>query len=73
MMNSTSLPTRANSDVIESMYRLWLDNPDGVDPTWRAFFQGFTLGSNGAPIAEALDGQASQAPIIDSQKQSQVH
>ena len=72
MMNSTSLPTRANSDVIESMYRLWLDNPDGVDPTWRAFFQGFSLGSNGAPIAEALEGQAHQAPIIDSQKQSQV-
>ena len=42
-MNSITLPTRANADVIEAMYRVWLDNPDGVDPTWRAFFQGCLL------------------------------
>jgi 2-oxoglutarate dehydrogenase complex dehydrogenase (E1) component-like enzyme len=54
-LNSTSLPTRANADVIEAMHRAWLDNPDGVDPTWRAFFQGFALGSNGGPPG-ALDG-----------------
>ncbi|MFZ1055177.1 MAG: hypothetical protein WAN79_05845, partial [Opitutaceae bacterium] len=71
-MNSTTLPTRANLDVIESMYRLWLDNPDGVDPTWRAFFQGFTLGNNGAPTSELLAGHLQQAPIIDSSKQSRV-
>ncbi len=71
-MNSTTLPTRANLDVIEATYRLWLDNPDGVDPTWRAFFQGFSLGSNGAPIADVLEAHAQQAPIIDSQKQAQV-
>jgi 2-oxoglutarate dehydrogenase E1 component len=72
-MNPTTLPTRYNADVIEATYRLWLDNPDGVDPTWRAFFQGFTLGSNGAPFAEALEGHAQSAPIIDSLKQSHVH
>jgi 2-oxoglutarate dehydrogenase E1 component len=72
-MNSPSLSTRANSDLIEEMYRLWQDNPDGVDPTWRAFFQGFTLASSGSPIAEAFEGQSSQAPIIDSLKQSHVH
>ena len=73
MMNSTTLPTRANADVIEAAYKLWLDNPDGVDPTWRAFFQGFSLGSNGGPIGEVADAQAHQAPIIDSLKQSHVH
>ncbi|HMD60977.1 MAG TPA: 2-oxoglutarate dehydrogenase E1 component, partial [Opitutaceae bacterium] len=72
-MNPTTLPTRANSDVIEAMYRLWLDNPDGVDPTWRAFFQGFSLGSNGSPIGNLLEAQAGGAPIIDSLKQSHVH
>jgi 2-oxoglutarate dehydrogenase E1 component len=72
-MNSTSLPTRANSDVIEAAYRLWLDNPDGVDPTWRAFFQGFSLGSNGGSINAALEGQGTGGPIIDSLKQSHVH
>ncbi len=72
-MNPTTLPVRANADVIEAAYRLWLDNPDGVDPTWRAFFQGFSLGSNGGPIGEAIEGQVQHAPIIDSLKQSHVH
>ena len=48
------------------------ENPDSVDPTWRAFFQGFTLGLSGQiPV---LAGSASAAPaLIDSLKQSQVH
>ncbi|HEY5228066.1 MAG TPA: 2-oxoglutarate dehydrogenase E1 component [Opitutaceae bacterium] len=72
-MNSPTLSTRANADVIESMYKLWMDNPDGVDPTWRAFFQGFSLGTNNGTIGVALEGQVQQAPIIDSLKQSHVH
>ncbi len=67
-----SLSTRANSDIIEAAYRSWLDNPDSVDPTWRAFFQGFTLASNGTPISAAVAAGES-SPIIDSLKQSQVH
>jgi 2-oxoglutarate dehydrogenase E1 component len=72
-MNSITLPTRANADVIEAMYRVWLDNPDGVDPTWRAFFQGFSLGSSGGTPGGLLDGSAVGVPIIDSLKQSHVH
>src|ERR1035438_5701257 len=72
-MNSTTLPTRANSDVIEAMYRRWLDNPDALDPTWRAFFQGFSLGSNGGPVGGLLEGQGAGSPIIDSLRQSHVH
>ena len=74
-MNSLSLPTRANADVIEAMYRTWLDNPDAVDPTWRAFFQGFTLGNNGGtPFGGGLDAAASgSVSIVDSLKQSHVH
>jgi 2-oxoglutarate dehydrogenase E1 component len=71
-MIAATLPTRANADLIEEYYRRWLENPDSVDPTWRAFFQGFTLGLNGQiPV---LAGSASAAPaLIDSLKQSQVH
>src|ERR1700690_3838268 len=72
-MNATTLPTHANADVFEAMYRQLADNPDGVDPTWRAFFQGFSLGSNGSPPAGAFEGQSQQPPIIDSLKQSHVH
>jgi len=71
-MIAATLPTRANADLIEEYYRRWIENPDSVDPTWRAFFQGFTLGLSGQiPV---LAGSASAAPaLIDSLKQSQVH
>ncbi|MEO5960079.1 MAG: 2-oxoglutarate dehydrogenase E1 component [Opitutaceae bacterium] len=79
-MNRSSLPTQANVSVIEAAYERWSQNPDSVDPTWRAFFQGFVLGSNGASPAIALAAAADEhahaaatAPIIDSLKQSRVH
>ncbi|MDO8544276.1 MAG: 2-oxoglutarate dehydrogenase E1 component, partial [Opitutaceae bacterium] len=79
-MNRSSLSTHANASVIEAAYEAWLKDHDAVDPTWRAFFQGFTLGSTGtspaAALAEALgdEGRAhAAAPIIDSLKQSRVH
>jgi 2-oxoglutarate dehydrogenase E1 component len=73
-MSLLSLPTKANADLIEEMHRAWLDNPDAVDPTWRAFFQGFTLGNNGATIAGGLEADAAASvSIVDSFKQSHVH
>src|SRR5476651_1077977 len=71
-MNSLSLPAHANSDVIESAYTAWLDNPDAVDPTWRAFFQGFTLGNNGASLGGALAATGGGVSVLDSAKQAQV-
>src|ERR1041384_5619648 len=81
-MNRTSVPTHANVAVIEAAYERWSQNPDSVDPTWRAFYQGFTLGSNGASPTDALASAAdsggrveapAEAPVIDSLKQSRVH
>ncbi len=78
-MNSLTVPTRANSAVIEQMYQAWLDNPDSVDPTWRAFFQGFALGNGNGSLASALaapsDGTtpANGVAIVDSLKQASVH
>ncbi len=74
--SSSSLPTAANAAVIEAAYESWLQNPDSVDPTWRAFFQGFTLGNSGATPSAALAESthpAAATPIIDSLKQSHVH
>jgi len=69
-MNSLPLPTQANAALIEQAYQSWLANPDSVDPTWRAFFQGFKLGYAGdsltSPAAESVS-------IIDGLKQSHVH
>ena len=79
-MNRSSLPTHANADIIEATYQAWLRDHNSVDPTWRAFFQGFTLGANGASPVEALAASAGSEreadvapPIIDSLKQSRVH
>ncbi|MBS0631079.1 MAG: 2-oxoglutarate dehydrogenase E1 component [Verrucomicrobia bacterium] len=79
-MNSHSFPATANTAAIEAAYEAWLQNPDSVDPTWRAFFQGFSLGSTGGTpatalaVASATDAPAAvTAPIIDSLKQSGVH
>ncbi len=79
---SSALPSAANAAFIEAAYESWLQDPDSVDPTWRAFFQGFTLGSTGTSPAAALAAAlapsssasaAATAPIIDSLKQSRVH
>ena len=72
-MNSVPLAARANSDVIEAAYAQWLDNPDSVDPTWRAFFQGFTLGNNAAGSAPtAAAAAAAGVKVVDSYKQAQI-
>ena len=68
-MNSLNVSANANAAVIEAAYEAWQQNPDSVDPTWRAFFQGFTLGSGGADLTAA---PASGVKIIDSVRQAQV-
>ncbi len=73
-MPSLNLPFRANADVIDQMYRSWLEDADSVDPTWRAFFQGFALAANrGAATAPFDSAAAAEVSIVDSLKQSHVH
>ncbi|MEI6106667.1 MAG: 2-oxoglutarate dehydrogenase E1 component [Opitutae bacterium] len=67
-MNSVPVSEGANAGLIDEYYQRWLDNPDSVDPTWRAFFQGFTLGSNGQALSRAPAGA-----VVDSGKQSGVY
>lgn len=43
-MNS-SVSVRQNADLLEAQYALWCENPQSVEPTWAAFFEGFELGS----------------------------
>jgi 2-oxoglutarate dehydrogenase complex dehydrogenase (E1) component-like enzyme len=69
-MNALPLSTRANSEVIEAAYNAWLTNPDSVDTTWRAFFQGFALGSSGDSLPSAV--ASGNVKVIDSYKQAQI-
>jgi 2-oxoglutarate dehydrogenase E1 component len=52
-----SFANRGNLDLIEENYRRWETNPESVDGSWRAFFEGFELGNtpqrNGAAGAPA--------------------
>ncbi len=68
-MNPVSVSERANASLIEEYHQRWLDDPESVDPTWRAFFQGFTLGSNGQPPAAAT----ASSLATDNLKQAHVH
>jgi 2-oxoglutarate dehydrogenase E1 component len=68
-MNRVNVPTPANAIVVEEYYQRWLDNPESVDPTWRAFFQGFAFGSDG----KALSAAPTAGLAADSLKQAAVH
>ncbi|HVU16158.1 MAG TPA: 2-oxoglutarate dehydrogenase E1 component [Candidatus Didemnitutus sp.] len=68
-MNPANVSTQANAIVVEEYYQRWLDNPESVDPTWRAFFQGFSFGSDG----KALSAAPSAGLASDSLKQAAVH
>ncbi len=43
-MNS-SVSARQNADILEAKYAQWCENPQSVEATWAAFFEGFELGS----------------------------
>jgi 2-oxoglutarate dehydrogenase E1 component len=71
-MKPPSVSTNANAALIEEYHQRWLDNPDSVDPTWRAFFQGFTL-AGGQLVPPAAAPAAETVRIVDSLKQASVH
>src|SRR5947209_159042 len=60
-----SFATRANLDLLEQNYKRWQENPESLDSSWLAFFEGFELGdlqlrngaaaANVAPIAGVSD------------------
>lgn len=45
-MKQTSLASRWNADLIDQNYSIWLQQPESLDPEWRAFFEGFELASS---------------------------
>ncbi len=56
---STAVATRIDPKLLEDQYSRWKQNPEGVEATWAAFFQGFELG-----LAENPDGAASPTPNL---------
>ena len=71
----TAVATRIDVNLLEDQYSRWKQNPDGVEATWSAFFEGFELGltekPNGAPApaaaqqpAQPVNGVASPTPNL---------
>ena len=54
-MNS-SVSARQNADLMEAKYAQWCENPQSVEATWAAFFEGFELGC--AQLKPKQDGTA---------------
>ncbi len=60
-MNS-SVSARQNADVLDEKYAQWCENPQSVEVTWAAFFEGFELGSAQIKRKE----EAATAPSSDA-------
>ncbi len=64
-----SFANRGNLDLIEENYQRWEANPDSVDGSWRAFFEGFELGNtpqrNGTTAAAppVAAGTVAESPL----------
>ena len=63
---SSSLPSRANQELLESLYQQWRLDHGSVDAGWAQFFEGFELGM-AQPPRPAMQRAATQAPLLDDQ------
>jgi 2-oxoglutarate dehydrogenase E1 component len=46
-MDKFSFLNAAHSQYFADLYDQYIENPDAIEPSWRAFFQGFDFGQNG--------------------------
>jgi len=59
-MERSTVANRWNLDLIEDYYHRWQADPAAVEPSWRVFFEGYSLGVDGSPPAGA-SGDAATA------------
>ena len=71
-MDKFSFLNAAHTAYFADLYDQYLENPDSVEPSWRAFFQGYDFGSeNYGMTGEIVDGVSTQIPE-QVQKEFQV-
>jgi len=62
-----SFANRLNLDLIEENYERWQGDPESVDSSWSAFFEGFELGDlhlrNGAAVAAQTGATPGESPL----------
>ena len=62
-MDKYSFLNAAHTSHFADLYDQYLENPDSVEPSWRAFFQGYDFGSESFGIkGEIIEGVKTQIP-----------
>jgi len=61
-MDKYSFLNAAHTAYFAELYDQYLVNPDGVEPSWRAFFQGYDFGAE----ESGLNGEATVAEIPEN-------
>lgn len=62
-MDKYSFLNAAHTSYFAELYDQYLQNPDSVEPSWRAFFQGYDFGSeNYGMDGEIIEGVTTQIP-----------
>ncbi len=63
IMDKFSFLNAAHTAYFADLYDQYLQNPDAVEPSWRAFFQGYDFGSENYGLkGEIIDGVSTQIP-----------
>ena len=76
-MDRFSFLNAAHTAHFAELYDKYLQHPDSIEPSWRAFFQGFDFGMeengalNGEMVVETAPGTKSEIPV-NLQKEFQV-
>ncbi len=62
-MDKYSFLNAAHTAYFAELYEQYLENPDSVEPSWRAFFQGYDFGSETYGLTgEIVEGVSAQIP-----------
>ena len=62
-MDKYSFLNAAHTAYFADLYEQYLENPDSIEPSWRAFFQGYDFGSeNYGMEGEIVEGVTTQIP-----------
>ncbi|HSI70718.1 MAG TPA: 2-oxoglutarate dehydrogenase E1 component [Gillisia sp.] len=64
-MDRFSFLNAAHTGYFADLYDQYLQNPDSVEPSWRAFFQGFDFGQNGNSNNSSSQEVISQPQVND--------
>lgn len=69
----SSVSARLNADILEEKYAQWSSDPQSVEATWAAFFEGFELGTVQPPKKSGGKAEAvSVAPVSSGDPQAEL-